>query len=288
MPTHWNRNRHTIVSRYDWPLEEGLKGHCICVLVSRPEDIMRIKKHLHETTQVNGFIVDAPEASLESMEINPEWGETPVVLKLNRLGKFGNVCDKLNLMKRMNVTLIFCGNVAQNCTDATIVASLGLHTGIEFRPDMELPEELMDLVTYNFYNRVPHGRIEPFATMHEEFSNDTYVSPLMAQLRNPDRYIHVDKEGRLSFYPLREGEEGFDRGLDKLYEISSHPAIEEAKHSWQQMFIDSHPCTFCPAFRVCMGFFAEQSESGRCREVMNEVLEGLEFMNESNQKKGDN
>lgn len=43
------------------------------------------------------------------------------------------------------------------------------------------------------------------------------------------------------------------------------------------MFIEPHPCTFCPAYRICMGYFNVQREKGRCSEVMTELLGAIEF-----------
>ena len=54
------------------------------------------------------------------------------------------------------------------------------------------------------------------------------------------------------------------------------------------MFIESHPCTFCPAFRVCMGYFAEQSDNGRCQVVMSELLDAIEFSKKKNQNNQNN
>ena len=107
---------------------------------------------------------------------------------------------------------------------------------------------------------------------------NTYVNPKIAEFVNPLRYIYVDKELHLAF-SQEELDTGifFDQGIEKLYEVSSHDAIEKETVKWQEMFVDAHPCTFCPAYRICMGYFQKQREIGRCCKVMTELLSAIEF-----------
>ena len=286
IPTHWNRNTHILVTKYTWPIEEYLKGHAILVHINCLEDISNIKRHLHETTKVHAFVYTDKYASLETIEINPDWGNTPIILYINRLGQFRNIHKKIALIKNMNIILIFTGQEEQATTDAQIAASLGIHTGIVLSPQAHLSDYVLDLMTYNFYNTMPHAEIEPFSTIGRYYDGESYVSPKLAEFINPLRYIYVDKDLHLAF-SQKELDEGtfFDQGLEKLYEVSSHETIEKEACKWQEMFIEPHPCTFCPAFRICMGYFSEQRESGRCREVMNELLGAIEFNKKKQQKK---
>ena len=243
-------------------------------------------RHLHETTKVHAFVYTDKYASLETIEINPDWGNTPIILYINRLGQFRNIHKKIALIKNMNIILIFTGQEEQATTDAQIAASLGIHTGIVLSPQAHLSDCVLDLMTYNFYNTMPHAEIEPFSTIGRYYDGESYVSPKLAEFINPLRYIYVDKDLHLAF-SQKELDEGtfFDQGLEKLYEVSSHETIEKEACKWQEMFIEPHPCTFCPAFRICMGYFSEQRESGRCREVMNELLGAIEFNKKKQQKK---
>ena len=278
IPTHWNRNTHVLVTQYTWPIEEYLKGHAILVHINRLEDIPNILKHLHETTKIHAFVYEDKYASLEAIDINPEWGYTPIILYVNRLGQFRNIHEKLGIIRNMNVTIIFTGAEKQATTDAQVLSSLGIHTGISLSPESLLSDHVLDLITYNFYGTIPHGEIEPFSTLCRYYDGENYVSPKIANFINPLRYIYVDKELHLAFTEedLNNGLY-FAHGLEQLYEVSSHKEIARASVKWQEMFINAHPCTFCPAFRICMGYFQNQRELGRCREVMSELLSAIEF-----------
>lgn len=47
---------------------------------------------------------------------------------------------------------------------------------------------------------------------------------------------------------------------------------------WQEMIVDCHPCSFCPSFRLCQGYFAPQADKGDCRRLLEQVREAAEFL----------
>jgi hypothetical protein len=107
------------------------------------------------------------------------------------------VSDKIELIKRLNITFIFTANNHQSIIDAQILSSLGIHSGITLPAETCNWDNLTNLITYTFYGIMPHSAIEPFATMEKYYCGTNYVSPLFAEFENPDRYIHVDAEGNL-------------------------------------------------------------------------------------------
>lgn len=268
------------VCNYDWPIEEKLKGEAIVVRINSLNDIENIAKNIDTTTKVNAYVYRNDYASLETIDVKPEWKDTPVVLYINRLGQFRNVFHKINLLKQLNVIVIFTGPASQACRDAQILASLGIHTGIDLTPDYELGEPVLDLITYTFYSPMPHAHIEPFATMEKYYDGETYVSPAIASFINPDRYLHIDKEQKVAFSPaaLKDGKVLATKYPDLTIEEIEEGANEELC-KWQEFFVDSHRCTFCPAFRVCTGYFCrpDGSTPEECQNVMSELLDSIEF-----------
>lgn len=278
IPTRKSRNTHILVTQYNWPIEEYLKGNALIVYINHFDDIKNIRKHIDDTTIVNGYVYIDKYASLETIDINPELCDAPLFLYINRLGQFREVYQKLENLKRMNVAVIFTGPEDTACTDAQIVASLGIHTGIALSPDSQLSDSVLDLITYTFYSTSPHAEIEPFTTLERYYDGESYVSPVLADFINPSRYIHVDKNLHLAFSKsdLEQGNIIGDN-LSLIRDFKLQDAIDEKEREWQKLFIDNHPCTFCPAFRACSGYFASHQKEGRCREVMTELLDAIEF-----------
>lgn len=278
IPTNKNRNTHVLVTEYNWPIEEYLKGFAIVVYVNHMNDMHNIKMHIDDSTMIHCFVYQDKYASLETLELNQDAGGSPVVLIINRLGQFRDVYQKIHLLRQINAFVFFSGAESTACTDAQILASLGVHTGITLEPEAPLSDSILDLITYNFYSPRPHADIEPFATMEKYYDGESYVSPNLAKLIDPNRYIHVGKGCRIAF-----SKEELDNGnligedISLLRDEKLQDLVFEKEHEWQKMFVDNHPCTYCPAFRVCMGYFAVQREKGRCKEVMTELLEAIEF-----------
>ncbi len=275
-----NPNTHVFVCEYNWPIEERLKGRALVIKVNSLDNILNIQRHLDETTKIDAFVYRDDFASLETIDVNPSWGDTPIVLYINRLGQFRNVHHKISQLRQLNVIVIFTASEKQACKDAQILASLGIHTGIQLSPDSELGDEVLDLITYSFYGTMPHAEIEPFYTIERYYDGESYVSPMLSEFVNPERYIHIDKELNLAFSEkdLKKGnvlEEKYPHLRTKEFS----DAAEAYSLEWQDWFIDSHKCTFCPAFRVCMGYFNrdEEEENPNCRKVMTELLEAIEF-----------
>lgn len=275
-----NPNTHVFVCDYKWPIEEGLKGRAIVVRVYRLEDILSVSKGLHETTKVNAFVYRDEYASLETLDIRPEWSNIPIILYLNRLGQFRDIHHKIELLKQLNVMVIFTGTGAQACKDAQILSSLGIHTGIEFTPESELTDSVLDLMTYAYYSTMPHAPIEPFATIETYYDGESYVSPAFANFVNPEKYVHIDKDMNMAFsaQDLKDGNY-LPHKYPYLQTEKFAEAADEYNLKWQDWFVESHSCTFCPAFRICMGYFCkgDKPENERCKEVMTELLDSIEF-----------
>ena len=194
-----NPNTHVFVCEYDWPIEECLKGRALVIKIKDLADVINIQKNLDESTKVAAFVYRNEYASLETIDINPAWGNTPVILYINRLGQFRNIHHKIGLLRQLNVIIIFTGAEIEACKDAQILSSLGIHSGIELSPNAKLEEPVLELITYAFYSTMPHAQIEPFSTMERYYDGENYVSPALADFVNPERYIHIDKTMQLAF-----------------------------------------------------------------------------------------
>lgn len=287
IPSHKNRNTPVLVTKYNWPIEEYLKGQAIVVYVNHLNDMQSIKMHVDDSTTIHSFVYEDKYASFETLDLNQDLGNTPVVLCINRLGQFRDVHQKIGLIRQMNAIVIFSGSESTACTDAQILSSLGIHAGITLEPDSPLSDSILDLITYTFYSPMPHADIEPFSTMERYYDGESYVSPNLGKFINPNRYIHIGKGCQMAF-----SKEDLDNGNligDDLSLIRDEKRLDdlvfEKEHEWQKFFVENHPCTYCPAFRVCMGYFAAQREKGRCKEVMTELLDAIEFKKKLNNNK---
>ena len=250
-----NNGFRTVVTKYNWPIEHYLRGHAVIIHLNSLNDIDNIQKNLDGSIKVDGYVYTNEYASLETLDIKPDWRDLPIILRINRLGKYRNIHEKIEMLRTMNVILLFTGNENRSTSDAQIAASLGIHSGIVLKGNAPLDDSVLDLITYNFYSLMSHADIEPFSTMERYYDGENIVSPAIAYFDNPCRFVYFDKD-----YNIYLSEDDFnsgknvDKGFDKLHTIGESEAVEEAINEWQQLFIESHPCSYCPAFRICSGY----------------------------------
>lgn len=266
-----------------WNPEALLRGEAVIVKIERLEAIEYISSIVSSPTKLECFIYEDYDASLETLEINPKWKGNNIILKIGRLGRYSNITHKLVLAKALNIQIQFFPKSATASRDAQILASLGIGTGIIFTEDMPLGDWLKDLIAYSFYSPMRHGAVEPFVTMEKQYCGENYVSPQMAFFENEERYIHINEKFEMatSSKKLREGE-FFGKGQEGLYKVYHEEKV--ANPSWQQFFIESHHCSFCPAFRVCKGFFSGSKRPEECEPTMMEILEGIEHSKKINNR----
>ena len=181
-------------------------------------------------------------------------------------------------MKRLNIMVVFTSNETQATRDAQILSSLGIHSGILITSKSQLSEPILDLMTYAFYGNYPHADIEPFATICRYYDGESYVSPSYANFENPNRYIHINNEKKCAFTSteLKDSNKCFDEH-EMLDRYNFAELVEKENRKWQTFFINSHPCSFCPAFRICLNYFDFKANGCKCKEVMSELLEAIEF-----------
>lgn len=278
MPTHWNRNNHMFVLDGNWSFKDRLKGHALVIYAQELCDIPRIIQEVQTPTIIHAIVYENLFCSLASIDIDSSWGNTPIILRIGRIGQYRDIANKLEQLKSLNVMIVLPADSSQSYRDVQILSSLGIHSGIDFTNGCHTWESFKDLLAYAFYGRMHHADIEPFTSMSTHYCGMNYVSPDIMSFYNPERYIHIDNNGNVAFSreQLKNGD-FFDSGWDILPNISSHPAIKEESHKWQQLFIENHTCTYCPAFRVCKAFFMGQSENGSCQDGMMDLLEAIEF-----------
>ncbi|MGN0223373.1 MAG: hypothetical protein ACI4AM_05035 [Muribaculaceae bacterium] len=268
-------------------IERKLIKRNLVVEIDYLPDLAIIRRGFNQRNNVHRVVFRDEYASLETIELSPEWNGANLLLYINRLGQFRNVYHKVQLARELGITIIFTSTSAQACRDAQILSSLGVHTGIELKHDSVLTDEVLDLITYTFYSTAPHAPIEPFATLSQYYSGDNYVAPTLQWFVNPLQYLHINQDLQVAFsnYDLNNGI-FLDSPLTELSQEQLTDAADKFNHRWQKMFYEPHHCTFCPAFRICQGFFCkdDKPESDRCATVMSELLEAIEFHKKKNQK----
>ena len=98
-------------------------------------------------------------------------------------------------------------------------------------------------------------------------------------LDDPLRFLHVNKDGRLSLFPKDQLLEKYlEVPLEQVQLVQDLEIYKEAINRWQDFFIERTVCGQCQAWRICGGFFSEIKSPNGCQQVFREVLEGAEHI----------
>jgi hypothetical protein len=163
-------------------------------------------------------------------------------------------------------------------TSVKFLASLGINCGIEFQDDRIDWDGVENVAGYIFTSEIPHGIIEPFTYLLENYNPREYLDFNIALLNTPLRFLYVDEE--LNIYPTRTAMlNNRKTGSGKEY-LKNYPQTKEyrdLKFKWKDLFMSLNPCSTCPAFRICLGKFAGgDTDLVRCRSAFSKILEGIE------------
>lgn len=199
-----------------------------------------------------------------------------LVAELYSMGRPARVMKRIRRLGEAGATLMLSAENPDAAEEAVIASSLGLHSGILLERNSELDDSLADTVSYQFYGRMAHAPIEPWATMGARYCDDMTATPGCGVLDDPMLTLHLTAglDWALTAEDAAAGRY-FDHGIADLA-ATGEKARRLARAQWQELMVDCDACTFCPAFRVCQGWFAGQREKGKCRELLDEVREAVQ------------
>lgn len=244
------------------------------VRVDTPQAIPGICREYGSQADLREYLFHGPSMTLGDIDVDAAWGRNKITLVLEGLGRYADVWGKLRQLANTAVTLVFTGGKA--ALDARIAASLDVDAGVLLAPGMEITDDLVELVTYAFYGKMAHAAVQPFTFIEENYSNSDHLSPARFYHFEPGLYYHADSARNIALsHEALLRQEYIGRGYDAVTGCDAQ--VDAARHAWQRFLIDGSACASCPAFRVCSGFFEPQNKEGRCRELMMELLEGIEF-----------
>ena len=226
-----------------------------------------------------GIIIDCDEP-LEELTIGEGWNSFSLSIFPKKVGKFRKIFDRVKVLRSPHVRIYLPVETKEDLTSIYILSSLGINCAIVFGGDDPDWDSLSDLMTYAVLEIAPHGRVEPFSFIAENYSPSSYTEWDKIYFDNPAEYLHVDNKGNVA--PSRRellGGEFLNQnifGLD-LTTLSELPEYRSRANKRKDFFLEVHPCTMCAGFRVCLGKFFKENESTKdCSAFFGELIEASE------------
>jgi len=282
-----NINRkQTLVLKFDEKLISKLNGEDIIITTDNFNLLNRTFDVVNEENKLNNITVYY-DGALTSIKFLENWKKIPLTIYVTGLGSHRMFFHMLGALRQMNLRIFLPSNVKQSFLDAQILSSLGVLSGIYFNsPKMDW-DKVKDLQMYDIYAKTSHAPIEPFHYVAANYKGDERLDFNAVYYNDPTKYLHVNSDGKVAL--TMDDLKNQNYALDDLKQINTLKDNEQyikLTTAWQQHFLDKSVCSFCPAWRICLGKFSETiDENKECQTTMMELLEGAEIHQKQHKKK---
>lgn len=245
------------------------------------EDISRVC-NTHNKLHTIVLTVNEPFSLIPFRE---EWKNIPIYLVVPEMGSFRDVAAKLNIIHQFKIRVFLNTDHKHTYTNLRILSSIGIPCGIHFGkidPDWDV---INDLMYYSVYGKVKHASIEPFEYVTSQYKPDIYTDFSAVYFNDPHQSVHMNEFGKIALTAEDLVSNKFITDIEHFDSIEQNPLYKEGLKRWQQFFLDNHLCSYCPAWRVCLGKFADKAEvNSVCKKFFSDLMDAADYYRLKQQK----
>lgn len=254
-----------------------LRDRDLVVVVESSDEILDAEAAVRASGNRLDCIVLRWHKPLDALEFSEDWVDVPLVVEAASLGKLHRLSEQLELIRRLELRVDLPLATAVQAVNLQILASLGIPCRAIFGTAMDW-EAAADLMTYAMLGRCAHAPIEPFAFIAEQFDQDYYRGWGEVSFDEPDRYLHVDLQGRVVLFPPASPSPALlHEDIRRLGDVTELPAYQAAVDRWRLHFLHADTCARCPGWKICRGNLAETVEDKfTCSAFFSEMLDVAE------------
>ncbi len=265
------------------PFKEALIGRLservMAVRVDDPSDVARAAQRVASSNnRLTSIILDS-RTPLDEIHFEESWAGTRLAVFTAEMGHFRALVGKLELIRKIDPVIYLPTDNPENLSALRILSSVGVRSAALFTDRDPVDwEGLADLMTYSLVGSVVHASIEPFSTMSARYRQAAWLEWGSAFFDNPRDFFHLDSDGRIAL-TRRELLEGtfVEEDLNRLDDIVTLPVYRERIDLRKRYFLEYHPCSLCPGWRICLGKFSRNEEhAGGCAAFFTETIDLLD------------
>jgi hypothetical protein len=248
-----------LVLPFSETLIASLSGRVLAVRVDDPSDVVRAAEYTRSSAnRLSMVILDSP-TPLDEVPFNDTWAGIKIAVFAPKMGQFRGLARRLRTVRELNPTIYLSAGDPENLTALRILSSVNIRCAAVFGDRGPIDwEGLADLMTYALATTVPHGPIEPFSTVAGRYQSDGWIEWGPVFFDDPRDFLHLDPDGRIALSRRELLDKGFiENDIGRLDEVIDSKAYRQRIDVRRRLFLEYHPCSRCPGWRVCMGKFAQ-------------------------------
>jgi hypothetical protein len=245
-------------------------------LVVRTSDVSQaplIKRQVENRNRLHCVQVVSPEP-LARLGFTADMKGIPMAVWVPTVGGLAAFFEALPLLQTLSVQVYLPTSEPGSLRDARIIASCGIACALVMEDAPQDWEGLEDLLVYTAYGKVRHGPIEPFSFVIKHDRKGEPVDYGVVYFDGPQRYLHLDAEGRVAL-DAKDARDGVFVGtVDDIDAVAEHPRHKERLARSDAFFLKTDGCAFCAGFRACQGKFSAQRAGGPgCEKLFGKLVE---------------
>ena len=251
-----------LVLPFDDALIARLSERVLAVRVTDPSDVLTVNERVKSSGNRLSLIILDAQVALGEVTFNESWAGINLAVFADRMGPFRDLARQLRLIRELGPSFYLPADEPENLTSFRIMSSVNLRCGALFSGRGPIDwEKLADLMTYALVGTVPHGPIEPFSTIAGHYRRAEWIEWGPIFFDDPAHFLHVDPDGRIAFSrrELLQGE-FIEEDIGRLDDAVVSPAYRDRVDHHKRLFLEFHPCSRCPGWRVCLGKFSQNGD----------------------------
>ena len=267
-----------LVIDYREDLVSRMQKQILAIRVNKPELVTRVSNHAGDRNTLFCLLFEHP-GSLADMPLSREWEKIPMAVYVRGMGEFTELVPRLPQMRKMNLKVYMTTSGRESCRELKILASLGVHGCLIMDGGSVDWSRVSDLMHYAIYTRTRHANIDPFNYIVKNHKKDSRTDYNYVYFNDPGYFLHMgpQEEIALTHDHLRKGE-FIGKGLDLLPDIGENGQYIACRNQWQEDFIKTRECSFCPGWRICLSKFSSGGNLDECRKFFAEMLEAVDYV----------
>jgi hypothetical protein len=267
-----------VVCPFDRELIADFHGQDLVPVTSDPSIVPAIVDHVSGTDNRLRAIWLQWDGALSDVPFRGEWERVPVALYARRLGRFSDFMAVRRRLQQLDVRVFLSAHEDSAATELKILASIGVSCGVHFGDEPIDWDRINDLMHYALYSRTSHAPVEPFRYAATTYDPARFADLARVYFDSPDAYLHVDRDRNVALTASDLARGRFvGHGIDALEAIQANGVAKEHARRWQIHMLRRDRCSFCIAFRLCVGLFAYQRDRGDgCERFFADLMDAVE------------
>ena len=235
-----------------------LSGRVLAVRVDDPSGVLRAAECVRSSANRLSMVIMDSRTPLDEVPFDDAWAGIKLAVFAPKMGQFRGLARRLRTIRELNPMIYLSADDPGNLTALRILSSVNVRSAAVFGDRGPVDwEGLADLMTYALATTVPHGTIEPFSTIAGRYQSDGWIEWGPVFFDDPKDFLHLDPDGRIALSRRELMDKSFiEDDIGRLDEVIDSEACRQRIDVRRRLFLEYHPCSRCPGWKVCMGKFA--------------------------------